>query len=209
MRTLLRVLVGFVIACLAAALTTVLFVHTPEEVVGWLTDLPADERGERLSVFGLLWLAAATQSALFALVFALVAIVVAEWRKVRAWTYYAIIGIVIALVGFAAQWLSEPSGQNWSVLNSHYPFVAFLTTGFVGGLVYWMAAGRHAGGVRPAQPAPETPKPVASAKPEEAAKPADEKGKAAAETPKASAEAAKPASETAAAGAESEAASKA
>jgi hypothetical protein len=149
MRTVLRVLIGFIVACFAGALTTLLFVHTPEEVGSWLTTLPADERGERFGIFGLLWLAAATQSAIFSAFFAFIAVVVAEWRKVRAWTYYSIAGIIIALLGFAAQWLSEPTGQSWSVVNSHYPLVAFLTTGFVAGFVYWMVAGRHAGGTKP------------------------------------------------------------
>jgi MFS family permease len=103
MRTVLRVLIGFLVACFAGALTTLLFVHTPEEVTSWLTTLPADERGERFGGFGLLWLAAATQSALFSVLFAFIAVIIAEWRKVRDWTYYAIAGIVIALLGFAAQ----------------------------------------------------------------------------------------------------------
>lgn len=150
MRTILRVLVGFIVACFAAALCTLLFVYTPEEVLGWFTTLPAEERGDRFAVFGLLWLAAATQSAIFSALFALVAVVVAEWRKVHAWTYYAIAGIVIAVLGFAAQWMAEPTGQNWSVVNSHYPLVAFITTGFVAGFAYWIVAGRHAGGTPPA-----------------------------------------------------------
>ena len=160
MRTVLRVLIGFIAACFAGALTTLLFVYTPEEVMSWLTALPAEERSERLSVFGLLWLAAATQSAIFSALFALVAVVIAEWRKVRAWTYYAVAAIIIALLGFAAQWLAEPTGQNWSVVNSHYPLVAFLTTGFAAGFVYWMVAGRHAGGAAKTPPATEPPKPV-------------------------------------------------
>ena len=160
MRTVLRVLIGFVMACFAGALTTLLFVYTPEEVVGWLTALPAEERSERLSVFGLLWLAAATQSAIFSALFAFVVVVIGEWRKVRAWTYYAVAAIIIAVLGFAAQWMAEPTGQNWSVVNSHYPLVAFLTTGFVAGFVYWMVAGRHAGGAAKAPPVPEPPTPV-------------------------------------------------
>jgi MFS family permease len=172
MRTVLRVLIGFVVACLAGALTTLLFVHTPEDVFGWLTALPAEERSERFAVFGLLWLAAATQSAIFSVVFAFIAVAVGEWRAVRAWTYYAIVGIVIAVLGFAAQWLTEPTGQNWSVINSHYPLVAFLTTGFVAGFVYWMVAGRHAGGSVPAvSEAPKAaPKEPVADKPKETPK---------------------------------------
>ena len=184
MRTVLRVLIGFVVACFAGALTTLLFVHTPEEVTSWLTALPAEERGERFGGFGLLWLAAATQSALFSVLFAFIAVVIAEWRKVRDWTYYAIAGIVIALLGFAAQWLAEPTGQSWSVVNSHYPLVAFLTTGFVAGFAYWMVAGRHAGGAARAPAAPESPKAAAKEAPKETIKePPKEAPKVAADGP--------------------------
>ncbi len=143
MRTAFRVLIGFIVACIVAGLTVLLFVHTPSEVAGWLS---ASDAGERLSVFGVLWASAAIQTARFAALFALIGVVIGEWLRLRDWTYYAIGGIVIAVLGFLAQWLSEPTGQNWSVVNSNYPLVAFLTTGFIGGFVYWMSAGRHAGG---------------------------------------------------------------
>lgn len=146
MRSVLRVLVGFLVACLAAALTTLLFVHTPAEVVGWLAARPAGDAGARLSGFGLLWLAVVTQCVMFAAVPALLVAVLGEWRRIRDWTTYALAGLVIALLGFSAQWASEATGQGWSVVSSNYPLVAFMTTGFVAGFVYWMVAGRHAGG---------------------------------------------------------------
>lgn len=163
MRGLFRVLIGFLIACIAAALTTLLFVVTPVELVGWLS---LDDGGERFARFALLWLAATTQSVIFSALFALVAVVIGEWRGKRDWVYYANSGILIAVLGFLAQWASEPTGQGWSVVNSSYPLVAFLATGFVGGFVYWMCAGRHAGG--PAEAASdktmtEQPKPVTPA----------------------------------------------
>jgi hypothetical protein len=146
-----RVLIGFLIACIAAALTTLLFVVTPGELIGWLS---LDDGGDRFSRFNLLWLAAATQSVLFSASFALVAVIIAEWLGKRDWIYYANTGILIAVLGFVVQWASEPTGQNWSVVNSSYPLVAFLATGFVGGFVYWMCAGRRAGG--PGRTAPAT-----------------------------------------------------
>lgn len=167
MRRMFRVLVGFLIACIAAALTTLLFVVTPVELVGWLS---LDDGGERFARFGLLWLAATTQSVLFSALFALVAVVVAEWLGQRNWIYYVNSGVLIAVLGFLAQWASEPTGQNWSVVNSSYPLVAFLATGFVGGFVYWMWAGRFSGG----QPVTEP-----------GAKPAAEPVKATVEQPKA------------------------
>lgn len=147
-----RVFIGFLIACIAAALTTLLFVVTPVELAGWLS---ADDGGERFARFGLLWLAAITQSVVFSALFALVAVVMAEWRDQRDWIYYVNGGVLIAMLGFLAQWASEPTGQGWSVVDSAYPLVAFLATGFVGGFVYWMWAGRFAGGTAKAAVAPQ------------------------------------------------------
>jgi hypothetical protein len=171
-RRLFRVLIGFLIACIAAALTTLLFVATPGEVIGWLA---LDNTGERFGRFALLWLAATTQSVIFSALFALVAVIIAERLGKRDWIYYANTGILIAVLGFLAQWASEPTGQNWSVVNSSYPLVAFLATGFVGGFVYWMWAGRFAGAApntvvgrqpaaEPAKVSVEQPKVVTPAK---------------------------------------------
>ena len=34
--------------------------------------------------------------------------------------------------------------QAWSIAANNYPLIAFLTSGFVGGLVYWLFSGRMA-----------------------------------------------------------------
>lgn len=139
---LLRVLFGFIVACLIAGVATVAFVITPADIV----TLQPGLRLERLASAGILSLLAATHSAIFALPFALVAIAIGEWQRLRSWIYYALVGIAIALGGFAAQYLAEVGGQP-SIVND-YAFRAFLTVGFFGGLAYWIAAGRRAGGRR-------------------------------------------------------------
>jgi hypothetical protein len=139
---IVRVVVGFVVAGLAAGLTTALFVHTPADLIGATGSSAADDGWSQL---WLTTLVAATQSTIFSAPFALVAAAIGEWHRVRDWTYYAMSGIVIALLGFTAEWLSEETGQGWSVVNSNYPLIAFLTTGFVAGWVYWAFAGRRAG----------------------------------------------------------------
>ncbi len=157
---MLRALFGFVLACLAAGLTVVLFIYTPAE-------LAADPASNRAAEAGLLALAAATYSAVFAAPFALAGAVIGEWRRIGSWVYYALVGVVIAAIGFLAQYWSE-SGTEGSIVNN-YAAMAFLVTGVVAGTVYWLVSGRSAGRGRPgpadgeiiapARPAPQPTSP--------------------------------------------------
>jgi hypothetical protein len=139
---LFRVLFGFTVACLVAGAATAAFVITPADIA----TLPAELRPDRLSSAGTLSLLAATHSAIFAFPFAFIAIALAEWRCIRSWVYYAIVGILIALGGFGAEYLNEVGGQP-SIVNA-YAMRAFLAVGFLGGVAYWLAAGRRGGGRR-------------------------------------------------------------
>jgi dipeptide/tripeptide permease len=134
----IRVVFGFVVACVAAGLTIVLFVTTPVE----LANTPSNALTDALSSNGLLALAAATHSAVFSAPFALIGAAIGEWRQLAHWTYYALVGIIIAGLGFLAQYLSE-GGAQASIVNN-YALVAFLTMGFVGGVIYWLLAGQFA-----------------------------------------------------------------
>ena len=148
---MLRVLVGFALACLAAGLTMVLFVYTPLE-------LAREATSERMSQAGLLALAAATHTAMFAAPFALIGAGFAEWQRISGWLYYALVGIAIAAVGFAAQSWTESGGEGEGSILNGYAVAAFIITGLVGALVYWLCAGRwasvHADGQKPEQKPP-------------------------------------------------------
>jgi len=148
---ILRILFGFVLACLAAGLTLVLFVYTPAELVSLSTSAAA----ARLSEVGLLALAAATHAGVFAAPFALLGAGFGEWRKVRSLAYYALFGVGIAALGFFAQYHSEAAGE-LSILNT-YALSAFALTGLVGGGAYWLGAGRRAGGRQAEQSAGAPP----------------------------------------------------
>jgi hypothetical protein len=137
---ILRVVFGFVLACLAAGLTLVGFVYTPLELVGLTAPVAATRLGEA----GLLALAAATHAGVFCAPFALAGAAFGEWRCLRSPAYYALLGVAIAAAGFFAQYHSEVAGD-LSILNT-YALSAFALTGLIGGLVYWLSAGRHAGG---------------------------------------------------------------
>src|ERR1700704_2664713 len=136
---LLRILLGFVVACLVAGAVTAAFVITPSDVAA----LPDDLRPERLNNAGVLSLLAATHTALFAFPFAIILVAFAEWRSVRSWLYYVIAGILIALGGFAAEYMVE-AGIKPSIVND-YAARASLPVGSAGALAYWLIAGRLAG----------------------------------------------------------------
>ncbi len=159
MITLLRVLFGFIVACLIAGVVTVAFVVTPADIA----NLPPEAQPERLGNAGILALLAATHSAIFAFPFAIIAIGIAELSHVRSRIYYALVGIAIALGGFAAAYLNEVSGQP-SILNG-YALAAYLAVGAAGGLTYWLVAGRRAGGRRGDAPPPTAIEPPADSEP--------------------------------------------
>lgn len=136
MGRLFRILSGFILACFAAALTMLLFAFTPSH----LADLAPEIAGQHLDR---IW-ALATHIAIFAFPFALIPILLGEMQRWRDWAYYAAVGIGVSLLGFWIQVNNEVPG-GWSVLDSNVPLMQALTEGFIGGLVYWLIAGRLAG----------------------------------------------------------------
>jgi hypothetical protein len=142
MRTLLRVIGGFLLACLAAGLVKVLFVVPPSQIAA----LPAVDVSTRVGDLLILTLLAATHSAIFGFLFALIAAIIGEWFSIRSALYYALAGVTIAGLGFFAQYASEVAGQP-TILNT-YALTAFLAAGLTAGLAYWLAAGKFAGGRR-------------------------------------------------------------
>jgi hypothetical protein len=138
--TILRVVLGYVVAALIAGLVQTLFVVTPQDL--WAAP-------DRLGEIALLSAMAGTLSGIFALPFALPVIAVVEWLGARSWIGYALAGIGVAMAGFIVLIAAEPPDR--TILND-YAFRAFLTSGFFGGLTYWAIAGRRAGGSRPGSP---------------------------------------------------------
>lgn len=143
MSLIFRVLLGYLIACLVAGLAFVLFAWTPPDISTMNGDLANDKLALAMPV--------ATMFALFSLPFAAIAFAFGERHRRRDWLYYALAGVAIALLGFFAQYQSEGLNAAWSITNSNYPLIAFITSGFLGGLTYWIFSGRLAG-LRPGQP---------------------------------------------------------
>lgn len=138
LRRILRVLLGFALACLAAAIAMVVFADIQE-----LKGLNAADAELLLATTGERILFTAMLGALFAAPIAFVGIVIGEFRRIDSWTYYTLLALAIAFVGFLSWSIEEQSGDPTIVNN--YAMTAFLTAGFVGGLFYWLFSGRAAG----------------------------------------------------------------
>lgn len=131
----LLVLAGYLLACVAFALALVAFVFTPAEL--------ASADAGRFSMAGFQLLASSIQVIIFAALPALIVSAIAEWRAIDDWIYYALAAMLIAGVGFLAQYASELQGAP-TIVNT-YALTAFMTGGFVAGVVYWLITGRGAG----------------------------------------------------------------
>lgn len=132
MSSILRILFGYIIACLFAGIAIVMFVKTPAE----LLSLQTDDRIAFAVSAGTLVLAAATQSAYFATPFALIALLTANMLSIRSALFYVIIGAAISLLGLAALHAGEPAFSN-TILNP-YAITAYTVSGLVGGYVFWL-----------------------------------------------------------------------
>jgi nitrate/nitrite transporter NarK len=147
----LRILLGFAVGCFASGLTLVLFVFPPSELAGLPSDVRADRLGSAIELATYL----AAQVALFSAPFAFVSLAIGEMLGRRRWTYYAMTGLLIAGLGFFVQ---RPTGEiGQPTIGNNYALTAFLASGFAGGFLYWVVAGRFSGRrvqiTRPLEPA--------------------------------------------------------
>jgi hypothetical protein len=144
---IVRMAAGFALASLAAAAALVAFVYAPADWAGLLTDL----NGDRLSEAGYFALVITPWVALCAALPVLALALFAESRRIGGFTFYALAGIATAAAAFLVQHYSEPPGAPG--IFQAYALIAFLAAGLIGGVVYWIAAGRYA--ARTASKAPK------------------------------------------------------
>lgn len=147
--TVARIVFGLALASLGAGLITVLFVD-----VDVLTD-PANGLPKTIGDTIDLALLAATHIAIFSFVFVLITAAIGEWFSIRVLSFYLLVGVIIALLGFTAQYMSEVAGQ--PTIFNNYAVKTFVTVGFFSGFIYWLAAGQFAGRMPPAAAAPSSP----------------------------------------------------
>ena len=134
-----RVLSGYGLASLAGAMTLAAYFLPNADLAGAKPQEAGDWIEHFVTLSGLSW----PLIALFGAPFALIGLGVAESRRIHDWTYYALLGIGVALVGFLVKYGVEPDGAVRTLFNN-YALMAFLTAGLVAGLVYWVISGRKA-----------------------------------------------------------------
>jgi hypothetical protein len=135
---LLRIVLGYLAACAAAALFATVAVLMNAPALGSTTG------ADVLLQFLLLgWLGTTLIALAAAFVPAVLVAVVAEALKLRSPILYVAAGAVIALAPPLLEQAAPADGQS---VRFAFDFAAlFLACGLVGGFVYWMVAGRHAG----------------------------------------------------------------
>ena len=79
----------------------------------------------------------------FAIAVAVPAIVAGELLKIRNWPFWAFSGTCAALAGYFI--LTAPGGAHRADFLGPHSVIGILGMGLLGGLVYWLAAGRRSG----------------------------------------------------------------
>jgi hypothetical protein len=139
------ILIGYVVASLAAsAFINVMFLAA----VGYMPEQPQPVATAAL-LFSIPFVALFV--AYFAFVPAAIVILVAEILGRRDWLFYALAGGIVAAVflGFAHQ----TADANFDVTDTS-AMLGVIGGGMVGGIFYWLSAGRWAGSWRQAGNAP-------------------------------------------------------
>lgn len=163
----LRMLAGYLLASIGAAMVLGMFAFAPPSF-----DQFMDRIGEVAeNAWSVIWYLAGA-IAFFGAVPAIIALLYAEHHKIRTWLYYELVGAAVAVLAY---WLAHGTELTPARGEGNlYSTIAFLVSGAVLGLLYWLFAGRYAGqdhalvppagGIRPGPtPAPKAQTAVGAA----------------------------------------------
>jgi hypothetical protein len=132
------ILVAFLVACMAAGLVLAIGVAAPD-----FSGIDSDPV-ERVSFFGFAFLGTG-YGVVAALLPALIAILLAEMAGIRSVLYYALAGALLGLASFYSVDLSAALENTTDIAPVAYGLPLAAAAGLVGGLVYWLIAGRKVG----------------------------------------------------------------
>jgi hypothetical protein len=154
---LIVIFFGFLAACLAAGMIVVFAVLFPE-----MSDLDTgsiDQNAINVIIgFGFIFISG------FALLPAMLVVLITEAFYIRGVLTYAIGGAVVGLACYLGLVPFDPATMHFEgIIRRHLEIMT--GAGIVGGLIYWMIAGRNAGAWREPRRAPPPPPPLPSHSP--------------------------------------------
>jgi hypothetical protein len=127
---------ALIVACMAAGVALAIGVMLP--------DWPYTDPFERMVFFSVAFFATSFAGAV-AFLPALLAIAVAEALRLRSFLYYAACGAVISLLGYYGSDVSARLEDTTDIEPVGHALQLAAAAGIIGGLVYWLIAGRSAG----------------------------------------------------------------
>jgi H+/Cl- antiporter ClcA len=144
---ILAIFFSLIVAMMIAGIVLAVGILVPDR--SWLDADPV----ERVMFFAVSFFATSYIGAT-AFVPAVLLIVVAEVMRLRNLLYYAAAGAVVGLTSFFGSNVELRLENTTDVTPVFHPLQLAAAAGIVGGLAYWLLAGRNAGrGREPAQPA--------------------------------------------------------
>jgi hypothetical protein len=135
---ILMVLFALVVAVMAAGVTIATGMFVPDW--GMMETDPMDR-----AIFFVVAFFATSFAGMTAFVPALLAVIVAEALNLRSFLYYGTAGGVIGLLGYFGSNISTRLEDTTDITPVGHSLELVAAAGIVGGLAYWLLAGRNAG----------------------------------------------------------------
>ena len=135
------IIVGLILASLAAGATLVIGIVAPD----WM-NMDSDPV-ERVSFFVVSFFATSFFGAA-TIVPALGLIVVAEALRIRNIIYYGVAGALVGLASYSGSDISMRLENTTDISPVGHALQLAVVAGIIGGVVYWLSAGRNAGAWR-------------------------------------------------------------
>jgi hypothetical protein len=135
---ILMVLFALVVAVMAAGAAIAIGMFVPEW--GMMETDPVDR-----AMFFVFAFFATSFAGAVAFLPAFLAVIVAEAFNLRSFLYYGTIGAVIGLLGYFGSDISVRLEETTEITPVSHSLELVAAAGIVGGLIYWLLAGRNAG----------------------------------------------------------------
>ena len=137
------IIIALIVAIAAAAVTLVVGIVVSARALGGESDA-----SEVVGFFIGAYIGTSFKGASL-IVPALILAGVGEFMRLRSYLYYGVAGAIVALSSYFGSNISSRLENTTDIVPLNHPLELAAAAGIIGGLVYWLIAGRNAGGARP------------------------------------------------------------